>query len=275
MKNPSGLQEKGLAIVTGASSGIGAEYARQLAARGYALLLVARREHRLLALAQELSGKHGVSVHVLPLDLGDPEAAERTRAEVERIGVPLKWLINNAGYGLLAAFDKNTVEDYRRYVRVLAMAPIEFVHVLLPHLKRAGPSHIINVASISAFLPCVPGSNLYPGAKAMLVKFTELLAFELEYTGANVTATVSCPGMTESEIFDSQVGVDVAQFKKVKFMPASVVVSQALAAAESGRITIIHGVGNVIASWLGKNVPDVLKRRYIRAGAQAILGDAK
>lgn len=263
----------GLAVVTGASSGIGAEFARQFAQSGHDLLLIARRKDRLDALAAQLGKTHGVKVHVLPLDLADLDAAELTRREVERIDLPLKWLVNNAGYGILGPFESNSIDDYRRYVRVLAMAPIEFCHALLPRLRQAQPSHVINIASLAGHLPGLPGSNLYAGLKSMLIKFTEMLALECEMLGFDVTATVSCPGMTESEIFDNQPSsVDVQHFKnKYKFMPASAVVAHAIAAAKARRIIVVPGRTNQVAAFLAKHLPSSLMRRMTRAQSSAIL----
>jgi len=261
---------QGLAVVTGASSGIGAEYARQLAAQGYDLLLIARRWDRLRVLADELRSSHGIQAEVLAVDLNDLLAAERVRAEVERIGRPLKWLINNAGYGMLGPFEGFTIEDQRRFVRVLGLAPIELTHALLPQLRRAVPSHVINVASLAAYLPGTAGSGLYHGVKSMLFKFTEMLAAEL--AEAKITVTASCPGMTESEIFDHHgPDVDVSYFKKLKVMPASTVVREALAAAKASRVSVIHGGGNRLVAWLARHLPPSVMRYLVWRQSMAFI----
>jgi len=155
----------GLAVVTGASAGIGAEFARQLAARGHDLLLVARRENRLKALARELRDEHGVRVTLLVTDLNDLDAADRVAPAVEATGAPLRWLVNNAGYALVGSFEHASLADHRRFIRVMGSAPVEITHAVLPALRRAAPSHIINVGSVASYAPGLPGSGLYASVR--------------------------------------------------------------------------------------------------------------
>ena len=249
----------GLAVVTGASSGLGAEFARQLAADGHDVLLIARRTDRLERLAAEIAAKHGVRAHTLTLDLANEDSAERIEAEVARLGRPLRWLVNNAGYGLIGRLDAFSAEDHRRFVRVLGVTPIETCLRLLPILRQAAPSHIINVASLAAFMPGVYGAGLYPGVKAMLLRFGETLATEELRNG--VTVTTSCPGLTETEIFDHQEGGADAAFRRLKPMSPIVVVDQAIRAAKAGRIDIIHGTLNRTAASVFRHMPPTMVRK--------------
>ncbi|MBV9509236.1 MAG: SDR family NAD(P)-dependent oxidoreductase [Caulobacteraceae bacterium] len=262
-----------LAVVTGASAGIGAEFARQLAARGHDLLLIARRKPRLDTLAAELQLKHGVEAFVLPLDLSDVDAPEAVRAEVERLARPVKWLINNAGYGLLGRFEKNSIADYRAMFHVLGTAPVELCYLLLPYLKASEPAHIVNVASLASYMPGQAGLNLYAGLKSLLVKFSESLAAELQFFGSRVSVTVTSPGMTESEIFEhAPKDVDVSQFKQQKFMTAASVVGHALEAAEQGRVSVIPGAHNRLAAAIFRYLPEGVTRGAVRRNEEAVLG---
>lgn len=246
-----------LAIITGASSGIGAEFARQLAASGNDLLLVARRTDRLTALANALNRQHSVSCHVLTLDLGENDAAERIRDAALATGRPVKWLVNNAGYGLIRRLSDHSVDDVRRFVQVLGTAPVETTLLLLPALRRSAPSYIVNVASLAGWMPGIPGAGLYPGIKAFLLRFSQTLAIEERRNGVRVTA--SCPGFTDTEIFDAD-GGGQAVMGNAKPMPVAVVVSEAIAAAERGDVSMIHGRSNRIVAWLMRHLPVELAR---------------
>jgi short-subunit dehydrogenase len=252
-----------LAVVTGASSGLGAEIARSLARRGYHILGVARRVQRLEALGSELEGRHGIGFHALGVDLSQADAVDRIEQEVQRIGLPLSWLVNNAGYNLVARVDELPWIEHERFLRVLGTLPVELTHRLLPRLKRATPARILNIASVGAFMPGAPGSALYPGVKALVYRFTEGLAAELKGTG--VTATASCPGYTDTEMLEKMgEGVDNAAFKKrFPIMPAATVAEQAVRAAEQGRIDIIHGRSNQAVALMFRLMPQALTRRFV------------
>jgi len=184
------------ALITGASSGLGAEFARALAARGADLVLVARRADRLETLAATLRTQHGVQVRVVPADLTAPGAASALRAELD--GVHIDTLVNNAGlghYGDLADTDPELVRDM---VQLNVAALVDLTRTFLPDL-RAGRGALVNVASTAAYQPC-PHLAVYGATKAFVLSFTEALHAELRPTGLRVLAL--SPGATRTEFFD-------------------------------------------------------------------------
>lgn len=255
-------ENSALALVTGASSGIGRDFSRLLAAKGLDLLIIARREDRLLELKAELETAYDVAVHPLTVDLADGDADDRMYAEVQRINQPLKWLVNNAGYNFTGRFDENLLEDYETFNKVMMSSPVALTHKLIPNLKAAAPAYIVNVASIAAFLPGTPGAGVYPASKAFLKSFTEMLAAELKQYQINATA--SCPGVTKTEIFDAM--TDSSATEKVKNMPGMsslVVAQQAIDAAEKGTVVIVHGLPNKILAYMLRVLPLPLSRYLV------------
>lgn len=186
-------------LVTGASSGIGAELARQLAARGSALVLVARRVDLLDALADEIRAAHGVRVDVVALDLGEPGAADRLAAEVAGRGLRVTSLVNNAGFGLQGTFHTVDPQRLRDMVQLDVAALTDVTRVFIDGLRAAGSGVLVNVASVAAYLP-TPGSAVYGASKAYVLQLTEALAVESAGTGLRVLAL--SPGITRTEFFD-------------------------------------------------------------------------
>ena len=185
--------------MTGASAGIGAAFARLLAAEGFDLVLVARRQSHLEALAGELESAHGVSAHVVAADLAVPGAPQEIHATLESRGVSVDVLVNNAGYGLREGFAAARWQQHADFIQVMATSLTELCHLFAPAMKECGWGRIINVSSVAAFSPAVAGS-LYGGVKAYGVGFSQALGLELEGTGVNVCAL--CPGYTLSEFHD-------------------------------------------------------------------------
>lgn len=189
------------ALITGASSGLGAEYARQLAARGDDLVLVARDEAALRALAQELPG---VDVEVLPADLLDPADCARVEARLRDETSAVDLLINNAGFGLSLRFEANDVEDEVRHLRLHDEVPLRLTHAALPGMLARGRGAIVNVASVAAFLP----RSTYAACKRWLVEFSRW--GNGAYRGRGVTMTAVCPGYTHTD-FHSRLGLPPGQ----------------------------------------------------------------
>jgi len=202
-----------VALVTGASAGIGQAFARVLAARGYDLVLTARREDRLTALAGDLAVRHQVRCHVEPCDLAERGAAERLIAAIQSRGLPIDVLINNAGYGVPGSYVKTTWEEQQRFLQVLVVAVAELAHRVLPGMVERRWGRIINVASLAGLLPGVAGHTLYAAAKAFVITFSESLA--LEGAAHDIHVTASCPGFTLSEFHDV-----IGTRDKVSTMPA-------------------------------------------------------
>jgi len=205
-------------LVTGASSGIGAELARRLAARGSALVLVARRADLLEALATELRDAHGVRVDVVAADLGAPGAADRLGAEVERRGLRVTSLVNNAGFGVQGRFHEADPQVLRDMVQLDVAALTDVTRVFVDGLRTAGTGVLVNVASIAAYLP-TPSSAVYGACKAYVLSLTEALWVESAGTGLRVLAL--SPGLTRTEFFD-RYGAPAAAFGGVQD-PAAVV----------------------------------------------------
>jgi short-subunit dehydrogenase len=189
-----------VALVTGASAGIGLAFARVLAAHGYDLILTARREDRLSALAAELTAHHHIRTFVEPCDLAQPGAVERLIATIHARGLPIDVLINNAGYGVPGSYVKTTWEEQQKFLQVLVVAVSELAHRVLPPMIERRWGRIINVASLAGLLPGVAGHTLYAASKAFVITFSESLALEGAAYGVHVTA--SCPGFTLTEFHD-------------------------------------------------------------------------
>lgn len=243
------------ALVTGASAGLGAEFARQLAARGFDLILTARREDRLTGLAREIEGKAGVAVAVIPADLADPAAPAQLVEEIAARGLTVDALVNNAGYGIADIYERTPWEAQRDLLQVLVTAVAELTHRLLPGMLERRYGRIVNVASLAAFAPAVPGATLYAGAKAFVLRFSEFLASEVEGRGVHVLAT--CPGFTRTE-FHAAASMTQATdtIPDWQWQAAEAVVREALDAVMAGRgPVLVNGLVNRFAAGLLKYLP--------------------
>ena len=188
------------ALITGASAGIGEAFADVFAADGFDLVVVARRVERLDALAARLTAQHGVAVHVLPVDLGRPDAAAALVAELETRGLTVDALVNNAGYGVPGAYTAVSWERQHALLQVMVVSLAELTYRLVPGMVARGYGRIINVASLAGLVPAAAGHTLYAGSKAFVIKFSEALGHEVRQHGVHVTAL--CPGFTRSEFHD-------------------------------------------------------------------------
>ncbi|GAB2837628.1 SDR family NAD(P)-dependent oxidoreductase [Streptomyces daliensis] len=193
-------------LVTGASSGIGAEFARRIAGRGSDVVLVARRRERLEKLAAELASEHGVRAEAVPLDLSLPGAGQALAGETERRGLTVTSVVNNAGFGTSGQFHDEDPERLREEVQVDVASLVDISRAFIGPLRASGNGVLVNVASMAAYLP-VPGMAVYAATKAFVLHFTEALWYESRGTGLRVLAL--SPGATETEFFDA-VGTDVA-----------------------------------------------------------------
>jgi short-subunit dehydrogenase len=188
------------ALVTGASAGIGAEFCRQLARQGYHLALVARRADRLHALASELREAYGTATLVIPADLSDPGASREIFRQLQKTGVVVEFLVNNAGYGLPGRFTVPGWKEHADFLQVMVGTVCELTWRLLPGMHELGRGFVINVASVAGLIPSSEGHTLYGASKSFLVHFSESLALENRYHGIKVSAL--CPGFTYSEFHD-------------------------------------------------------------------------
>jgi short-subunit dehydrogenase len=188
------------ALVTGASAGIGAEFCRQLASRGYSLVLVARRQYRLEELAASLKQEHAIDCLVLPLDLAKPGAAASIESTLSAASIEVEFLVNNAGYGVPGTFLESDWRVHADSLDVMLNSVLELTWRLLPGMQKRQRGFIVNVASLAGFVPGTARHTLYGATKAFLIKFSEALAMENLDTGVAVSAL--CPGFTYSEFHD-------------------------------------------------------------------------
>jgi hypothetical protein len=231
---------KPLAVVTGASSGIGAAYARALAARGYDLALVARRRDRLQQLAEELASRHHANCTVLAADLAN-EAELRKIEELLAGAANLELLVNNAGFGSMGRFFEAPVESQDAMHRLHVLATLRLTHAALRNLTARNTGAIVNVASVAAFVPR-PGSTSYYATKAWINCFTEGLYLELKAAGSRVRVQALCPGFTVTEFHDV-LGLDREEvFGGAWWMKAEDVVEASLHGLEKGKLFVVPGL---------------------------------
>ncbi|HJP98150.1 MAG TPA: SDR family oxidoreductase [Rhodanobacteraceae bacterium] len=242
------------ALVTGASAGVGAEFARQLAARGCDLVITARRGELLQALASELHARHGVDVQTIADDLADRAAPARIVAAATR-DRPIDILVNNAGYGVPGRYDRVDWDTHARFMQVLVDAPLQLCHLLLPAMRERGYGRIVNVASLAGLVPATPGNTLYGPAKAFLVRVSQAIAMENRAHGIHVCAL--CPGFTHSEFHDvSQARGLVSKLPGWMWSDAGDVVRAGLDAVERGRVVYVPGRVNRAIKLLMDLLPD-------------------
>ena len=228
------------ALVTGASSGLGEEFARLFAADGVDLVLVARRRDRLEALATELRGARKISVHVIAADLAVPDEVERVVREVQALPVEVEFLVNNAGLGRVGAFAEGPLDAQMVMVDVNVRALVRLTHAFLPGMLARKRGRVLNIGSTAGLQPG-PFGAVYYATKAFVNSFTEALAHELKGTG--VTATVSLPGATATE-FASVAGSGSTALFKSGVMSSSEVARDAYRAMQRGTPFVVHGWRN-------------------------------
>lgn len=228
------------ALVTGASAGIGAAFSRHLAARGYGLILTARRADRLQALAAELAAAHEVATTVIAADLADPDTPAYLMDEIAARGLRVDVLINNAGYGVPGEFLHSPWAAHAAFLQVMVTAICELSYRALPGMQASGWGRLVNVASFAALVPGVAGHTQYAASKAYLVRFSESLALEMAPHGVHVT--VSCPGFTRSEFHDvTGTRAQVSRLPRWMWLDADAVVEETWTAVSAGRPVVVPG----------------------------------
>jgi short-subunit dehydrogenase len=252
-----------VALVTGASSGIGASFATLLAVKGYRVVLVARREDRLQALAAELRSAWGTDAVVLPADLSDPAAPAAIADAVAALGLRIDFLVNNAGASGPARFDQVAWPDHLARLRVMGLATLELTHRLLPGMLEGGWGRVVNVGSISGLCQGAPSEVLYTSAKAMVHMFSEGLDADLRSEG--IRCTVSIPGFTDTEILDSsglRAQVATSRAMRMALMSPQRVAREAYAAVMRGNPSIVHGRHHQALGLVLLHAPLGLRRRF-------------
>ncbi len=230
-------------LVTGASSGIGAEFARQLAARGMHCVLVARREDRLRALAQELEAAHGTRCEIVTADLSQPHAGRDLLAEVARRGIMVDLLVNDAGCGMVSSLEQTDVGRALEVIQVNIAVLTELTLLAAKEMVQRGHGGIINIGSIVSFQP-VGYMGVYAASKAYVLHFSEALWAELRPRG--VTVTTLCPGTTRTEFFDRSGVPGWAEANRGQDVRS--VVRTGLAAFDAGRQYVVSGWANYLVS---------------------------
>ncbi|MBS0334429.1 MAG: SDR family NAD(P)-dependent oxidoreductase [Proteobacteria bacterium] len=255
-----------LALITGASAGIGEAFARAYAERGHDLALVARRADRLEALAAELSAKHGIEAFAVPADLAAWEACGAVLAAVAARGRHVEVLVNNAGFSIAQSFAAVPWARQRDFLMTLVVNACGLAHGVIPGMVERGRGAIINVASLTAFAPGVAGHSLYPGAKSLSVKWSQSLAAELGDKGIRVTAV--CPGFTITEFAEANgTQAVMEQAPRRFFQTAEQVAAETLAANARGKVVLVPGWHNKVAVAILKLTPACIAIPLIRRGA--------
>lgn len=242
------------ALVTGASRGIGEAFARQLAARGQDLVLVARSRERVEALAGELAERHGVTTHVIVADLARPCVADRVFAETEDLGIEVDLLVNNAGFARAGAFVDLPLDAQADMVRLNVNTLVELTHLYLPAMRRRRRGGVINVSSTAGFQP-VPRMAVYGATKAFVLSFSEAVAAEVEGDGVRVMAL--CPGATDTEFWPI---AGVWAERRSRMPSPDDVVAAGLRAFQRGRWFYVHGLFNRVVTFFSRRV---LPRRLV------------
>lgn len=233
-------------LITGASSGIGAEFARQLAARGMHLILVARREPLMRALADELHRQHGTKCEVIVADLSRPEEPARVLDDISQRGLTVELLVNNAGFGYVGEIDKTDVNRVLELIRLNVSALTELTLRVLPEMLKRGHGGIINVASVAGFQP-VGYMSAYAASKAYVLHFSEALWAEAKEKG--VTVTTLCPGTTRTDFFDIS-GAAPGWLQQRSSQEVKPVVKAALKAFQKRRSYVVSGWKNYFLTLL-------------------------
>ncbi len=243
------------ALVTGASSGIGASTARLLASAGTDLVMVARSAGRLEEKAAQLRDEHKIGVESLPADLTKPDELAAVEARLADPARPVELLVNNAGIGASGEFDQLGVDSAERLIRLNILALVRLTHAALPGMLGRGHGGILNVSSMAGFVPS-PRVTTYAATKAFVTSFSESLHVEVRRRGVHVTAL--CPGFTRTEFHADR--TDVSGLPSFAWLDSAEVARAGLEAVAAGRALSVPGVQYKTAAQLTRIAPRVLVR---------------
>jgi hypothetical protein len=246
--------ERRTALITGASAGIGRAFAEVFAANGFDLVLTARREDRLRAVAAALETRHGTRVHVRPADLAERRTPSLLVERLAHDGILVDALVNNAGYAVPGTFVRTDWQRQSDLLQVMVVAVAELTHRLLPGMIDRRYGRIINVASLVGMLPAAPGHTLYAASKAFVIRFSESLSHEVARYDVHVTAV--CPGFTYSEFHDVAGTRDtVSGLPSFMWLDADDVARQGFDAVMAGTPVYVTGRVNRAIAMLGRLLP--------------------
>ena len=249
-----------VALITGASMGIGKELAKIFAADGRDLVLVARSEDKLRSLAQELEGAHGITAHVVPADLTDPAAPAAIFASLESKGLQLDYLVNNAGFGAQGEFATLPFQTQMNMLKVNVDAVVALTHLGLQGMLARKRGRILNIASVAGFQPG-PDMTMYYATKAFVLMFSEGIAEEVK--GSGVTVTVHCPGATATNFGETARNATSLYFR-LGAAPADKVARHAYRSMMKGKVVAIEGLMNWLTAFSVRFSPRALVRKLAR-----------
>lgn len=241
------------ALVTGATSGIGHAFCRELAEQGYDLVIVARHRARLENVSDELRARYAVDVEILAADLSQRAQLQRVADRLADRDRPINMLVNNAGFGMSRSFLKGELADEEAMLDVLCRAVLVLSHAGALSMKERGRGHVINVSSVAGFVP----TGTYGAAKAWVTAFTESLAQEL--SGSGVSATALCPGFTHTD-FHERADVDVSRLPRVLWLEADSLVRDCLEDVKAGKVISVPGLQYKVIAGVAQLMPHSLLR---------------
>lgn len=259
----------GTALITGASSGIGEAFAQELAQNGMDVVLVARSEDKLQALAKQLRSQHSIQAEVIVQDLTAPEAATAVYKAVENLGWNIDLLINNAGFGDYGVFCDRPRQKQLDMIQLNVAALVDLTHQFLPAMVERQSGSIMNVASIAAFQP-LPYLSVYAATKAFVLSFSEAL-WE-ENRKHNVCVLAVCPGSTDSKFFEAADFPSAFANSSQKTASAETVAKEALQALSAKKSNVVTGgIGN----WFISMVPRIWPRQSLVKGVAKVMQPPK
>jgi short-subunit dehydrogenase len=245
------------ALITGASTGLGADFAQILASRRFNLILVARNEERLTEIANSLTKKHNITCHVIRSDLAESGSAQKLFDEVSSRKLSVDILINNAGYGLWGPFAESKFKEMAGMIQLNINTLTELTRLFLPNMVAQKSGHILNVASTAAFQPG-PWMAVYYASKAYVLSFSEALAEEIKGTGVSVTTL--CPGPTKTEFFD-RARMGNSRMKRMLFANSMACAQTGIDGMFQQRAVVVDGVMNWFFTLTARVLPRATMRR--------------
>jgi short-subunit dehydrogenase len=248
------MSARPIALITGASAGIGESFARYLAEHGHDLVIVARDQARLRERADRWQSSYGVAVEVLPADLATSEGMNSVENRLKDRSKPIEVLINNAGFGINKSFLASTIDDENSLLEVLVKAPMRFMHAVLPLMKERNNGTIINVSSVAGWI----AGGTYSAAKSYLTVLTESLHTELRETNIHVHAL--CPGFTRTE-FHQRGRMRMTGLPEFMWLAADDVVDAAWRASQAGEVLSVPGFQYKVLSSISRFGPRPLVRK--------------
>ena len=251
------------ALVTGASSGLGVDFARELAARGCHLILVARRQDQLEAVRKEVVERHGVEVEVVPMDLSTPDAPQQLYDRIRASGQTVDVLVNNAGFGLFGRFVEIPWERERNMLELDIVTLVGLTKLFVRDMASRDFGFVLNVSSIGAFQP-TPFYAAYSAAKTFVLYFSEALSYELRKTKVRVCALA--PGITATEFLEVS-GQNATAYQKSLMMTSAEVTRIGVEAMLRGRPSVVPGLMNALTAWGTRLIP----RRLSAAIAERLM----